>query len=254
MSRLVLLFWAAGLFAQQGLVRSPHASAEDIVLGEKTFRSHCSPCHGLKAVGGRGPNLSNGVFYHGGTDEDLLKNISNGIEGTEMPGLFYSPDRVWQVVAYLRSLQAGSQPVSDTEVAAGKAAFRSAGCATCHRINGIGGRLGPDLSEIGKTRSREYLRQSITEPSADVRPRYWVVSLTDSGGQKYEGFLMNEDTYSVQFMDMSEKLHSMSKAETRAYKVEKVSRMPSYKGKLSETELDQLVAYLSSLRPSGGVQ
>lgn len=254
MSRLLLIFWAAGLFAQQEEVRNPHTSAEDIALGAKTFRSHCSPCHGLKAEGGRGPNLANGVFYHGSSDMELLVNISNGIPGTEMPGLFYSPDRVWQVVAYLRSLQSDLPRISEADVASGKTAFERAGCGGCHRVNGVGGRLGPDLSEIGKARSRENLRESITNPNAYVAPRYWVVSLVDSGGRKYRGFLMNEDTYTVQFIDVSENLHSLPKAETRSYKVEKISLMPSYKGKLSDAEIDQIVGYLSSLRPSGGVR
>src|SRR5947209_4565 len=167
MSRLVLFLWAAGLFAQQQAIRNPRTSAKDIALGEKTFRSHCSPCHGLKATGGRGPNLSNGVFYHGSTDAELLKNISDGITGTEMPGLFYSPDRVWQVIAYTRSLNADSDRATRTDVTKGKLLFRNSGCTGCHRVNGEGGRLGPDLSEIGKTRSREHLRQAILNPEAD---------------------------------------------------------------------------------------
>src|SRR3712207_431087 len=73
-------------------------SPADIEAGAKTFRSHCSPCHGLKAEGGRGPNLATGIFHHARTDAELLQVISDGIPGTEMPGLFYSPDRVWQIV------------------------------------------------------------------------------------------------------------------------------------------------------------
>lgn len=259
MSRLLVILWAAGLLAQQNEgqqneVKNPRTSAEDIALGAKTFRSHCSPCHGLKAEGGRGPNLSNGVFYHGSTDSELLANVSNGIPGTEMPGLFYSPDRVWQVIAYIRSLQADLPRTTAADAAAGKAVFQRAGCPGCHRVDGVGGRLGPDLSEVGKARSRDYIRQSVTDPNAYVAPRYWVVSLVDSGGRKYQGFLMNEDTYTVQFIDMSENLHSLPKAETRSYKVEKISHMPSYKGKLSDADIDQVVGYLSSLRPTGGAQ
>jgi cytochrome c oxidase cbb3-type subunit III len=247
MSGLVLLFWTLELFAQQ--VKNPLISAEDVAQGEKTFRSHCSPCHGLKGVGGRGPNLANGVFYHGGTDANLLANISDGIPGTEMPGLFYSSDRVWQVVAYIRSLNAGYQRPSEENIEAGKALFKSQGCEQCHRIDGYGGRMGPDLSEIGKTRSREHLHQAIVDPNSDVRPRYWVVSLSGADGRKYEGFLMNEDTYTIQFIDMSEQLHSMQKSELTSYRIDKTSRMPSYRAKLSDGQVGQLVDYLSTLRP-----
>src|SRR5438105_1392778 len=173
MPRCVLFLWAAALLAQPEEVRNPRTSPADVAQGEKTFRSHCSPCHGLKAEGGRGPNLSTGIFYHGGADADLLRNISNGIDGTEMPGLFYSPDRVWQVIAFLRSLNAASEPSSPTAAAQGETLFNRNGCAQCHRVNGAGGRMGPDLSAIGKTRSPEHLRQSLLEPNADVRKRYW---------------------------------------------------------------------------------
>jgi cytochrome c oxidase cbb3-type subunit III len=251
MSRLVLLFWTLDLFAQQvQQVKNPHTSTEDVAQGEKTFRSHCSPCHGLKGDGGRGPNLSNGVFYHGSTDAELLANISDGITGTEMPGLFYSSDRVWQVVAYVRSLNSASERPSERDVEEGKMLFKNQGCEQCHRINGDGGRMGPDLSEIGKIRAREHLRQAIVEPDADVRRRYWVVSLSDADGRKYEGFLMNEDTYTVQFIDMSEQLHSMRKSELASYRIDKTSRMPSYRTKLSTEQVAQLVDYLASLRPA----
>jgi len=99
MFRCLLFLWAATLAAQQEDVRNPRTSPADVAQGQKTFRSHCAPCHGVNGEGGLGPNLTTGVFYHGSTDADLLRNIANGIEGTEMPGLFYSPDRIWQVIA-----------------------------------------------------------------------------------------------------------------------------------------------------------
>jgi putative heme-binding domain-containing protein len=234
--------------------RNPLTSPADVAAGAKTFRSHCASCHGVNGEGGRGPNLASGVFFHGSSDLDLLNNISDGIQGTEMPGLFYSPDRVWQVVAFLRSLNAGKAAKPTAEVDRGTGLFKSKGCHQCHRVNGEGGRLGPDLSDIGRTRSVEHLRAALLDPQADVRQRYWVVSFKDSGGKSHEGFLMNEDTYTVQFIDMNERLHSVSKSGLKDYKVEKISRMPSFKDSLSSSELEQLVAYLSSLRPKGGAQ
>jgi putative heme-binding domain-containing protein len=254
MSRCILLFWAAALLAQEAEVHNPRTSPSDVAQGEKTFRSHCSPCHGLKGEGGRGPNLAAGVFFHGSTDADLLRNISNGIDGTEMPGMFYSSDRIWQIVAFLRSLNAGPQPPSSSAAAQGRTLFEGQGCAGCHRIDGDGGRTGPDLSAIGRTRSAEHLRQSILDPDADVRQRYWVVRVTDDGGKNSEGFLMNEDTYTVQFIDTSGRLHSLQKADLRSFGIDKTSKMPSYRSKLSADQVSQLVAYLSSLRPAGGTQ
>ena len=234
--------------------RNPRTSFADVAAGAKTFRSHCASCHGVNGEGGRGPNLTSGVFFHGSSDLDLLNNISDGIQGTEMPGLFYSPDRVWQVVAFLRSLSAGTVAKPTADVALGVELFKSRGCPQCHRVNGEGGRLGPDLSDIGKTRSVEHLRAALVDPQADVRQRYWVVSFRDASGKSQEGFLMNEDSYTVQFMDMSERLHSVTKSGVKDYKVEKTSRMPSFKDSLNNSDLEQLVGYLSSLQPKGGAQ
>jgi len=249
-----LFLWAATLLAQQDELRNPRTSPTDVAQGERTFRSHCSACHGLKGEGGRGPNLAAGIFYHGSTDSDLLQNISNGIGGTEMPGLFYSPDRVWQVVAYIRSLNAVPPEVSAATVAAGKALFKAKSCSNCHRVNGVGGRMGPDLSAIGESRSVDHLRQSILDPNTDVRQRYWVVTITDDDGKTVDGFLMNEDTYTIQFIDGAGRLYSFDKAALKSFKIDRVSKMPPYKDKLSGDEVNALVAYLCSLRPAGGAQ
>lgn len=252
MRRLVLNFCAVALLAQQEELRNPRTSPADVTAGASTFRSHCAPCHGLDATGGRGPNLAAGTFFHGSSDADLLRNISNGIPGTGMPGLFYSPDRVWQIVAYLRSLHKSSPANSAGDPGSGAELFRVKECARCHRIAGQGGRLGPDLTNIGAIRSPEHLRRSITDPDAEVGPDYWTVTLTGKDGKTVRGLLMNEDTYTVQFIDLHEQLHSVSKAELKTYKVEKLSTMPSYKTSLNEKELDDLVAYLSSLQRKGG--
>ncbi len=245
MSRFVLFGCAAIL-----LGANPRGSPADVAAGAATFRSHCAPCHGFTAEGGRGPNLTTGIFYHGSSDADLLANISDGIAGTEMPGLFYSEDRVWQVVSYIRSLSARSHTASNGNPEAGQSVFRGKGCAQCHRVAGEGGRVGPDLTNIGQMRSPEHLRQAVLDPNADVRPRYWVVTLTTKDGRDYTGFLMNEDTYTVQFMDLKEQLQSMQKSDLAAYRIDKTSKMPSYRDSLGARELSDLVAYLSSLRPA----
>jgi putative heme-binding domain-containing protein len=247
MRRLVILFCAGALTGQQSS-RNPHTAPEDIAAGAKTFHSHCAPCHGLRGEGGRGPNLASGHFYHGASDQDLLRNISEGIAGTEMPSIFYTEDRIWQIIAYIRSL---SVPVERPpgDVTRGASLFRSKGCLGCHRVSGQGGRLGPDLTQIGSVRSLDHLRQSILDPGADVQPRYWVVSFKDGAGREVQGFVLNQDTYSVQLMDMNEQLLSYDKGAIKEYRVEKISRMPSYRDSFNGEQLQDLLAYLASLRP-----
>jgi putative heme-binding domain-containing protein len=248
----VAFFYALALLGQTDDLRNPRATPDDVAAGAKTFRSHCAECHGLKGEGGRGPNLTEANFYHGSSDAELLKNISDGIPGTEMPGLFYSPDRVWQVIAYVRTLSQGSRTAVAGDRANGESLFRSANCGDCHRVRGTGGRLGPDLTNIGKMRSAQHLREAVIDPNADVRQRYWAVDAVAHDGKTISGFLMNEDTWSVQFIDSAGQLQSVMKSGLKNLKVEKTSKMPSYKDRFSAEELDNLVAYLSSLRPEKG--
>ncbi|MFN7922187.1 MAG: c-type cytochrome [Bryobacteraceae bacterium] len=238
---------AATLAAQTPEIRNPRTSAADVAAGAKTFRSHCAECHGLNGEGRRGPNLTTGVYFHGSSDAELLANISDGIPGTEMPGLFYSPDRVWQVIAYLRSVAERNRGNASGDAAAGANVYRTNGCANCHRIAGQGGRMGPDLTSIGRTRATEHLRAAIVDPNSDVRQRYWVVDAKSKSGTVYTGFLMNEDTWNVQMIDLQDRLHSLDKSTLASYKVSKTSKMPSFQGKIANAELANLVAYLSSL-------
>src|SRR5947207_8944647 len=172
-----MLLIAAGAFAQEAEVINPHTTAADVAAGAKIFRSHCAECHGLKGEGGRGPSLQTGVFFHGGADADLFRNITDGIDGTAMPGVFFSADPVWQVVAYVRSLSQGhaNRPTEDT--ARGRKLFREKGCIGCHLVRGEGGFKGPDLSTIGSQRSVEHLRQAILEPDAKVLRNHWVARI-----------------------------------------------------------------------------
>jgi putative heme-binding domain-containing protein len=251
---LFLFLLCATLAAQElDITNNPRTSPADVAAGAKTFRSHCAVCHGSNGEGDRGPNLAAGRFYHGSSDRDLLRNIANGIPDTDMPGLFYSPDRIWQVIAYIRSLASNSGSLSG-DAAGGSALFRSKGCFQCHRVDGEGGRLGPDLTVIGQSRSPAYLRRAIVDPNADVPQRYWVVTGIDESGAHYEGFLMNEDTYTAEFIDFQGELHTLMKSDLKDYRVGRISKMPSFQNALSPAELDDVVAYLSSLRPKGDPQ
>ncbi len=245
-------WWLPAFFSVLAL--SGQTTTSDAAAGAKTFRSHCAECHGLGGEGGRGPNLTTGIYYHGSSDEELLKNISDGIPGTEMPGLFYSPDRVRQVVAYLRSLSANANSKMSGDQLTGQSVYRSSGGAQCHRVGLDGGKMGPDLTEIGKIRSVSHLRQAVLDPSGDVRQRYWVAKFVTDEGKNVSGFVMNEDTYSVQIIDFKGSLYSYSKSGLKDYRVEKTSAMPSYKAQLVDRQVDDLVAYLSSLRSRGGTK
>jgi putative heme-binding domain-containing protein len=234
--------------AQQPVL-NPHNSAADRAAGAKIFRSHCAPCHGSKGTGGTGPNLTTGVFFHGGTDADLYRNIGTGIPGTAMPDVFFDGVQVWQIVAFVRSLSEAAVPeqVKGNAVHGGQL-VREKGCLACHLMRGEGGSQGPDLSLIGSQRSATHLRESLLDPDASVPNEYWVAKILAKDGSSYTGFLMNQDTYAVQILDFSRGLVSVSRSDFKDFGIDRTSVMPSYKGKLSDSELDDIVACLVSLK------
>jgi cytochrome c oxidase cbb3-type subunit III len=249
LAAIAVLGLAGPSFAQEAEIRNPHTTPADVAAGAKIFRSHCAECHGPRAEGGRGPSLTTGVFFHGNTDADLYSNISNGITSTAMPSLFFPPDGVWQVVAYVRSLSQGQKSERPSgDAAHGAALFREKGCNNCHLVRGEGGVKGPDLSVIGSQRSAEHLRQALLEPNAEVPREYWVAKITLDNGASYSGFVMNEDTHSVQLLDFNQGLRSLSKQNVRKFDIDKSSVMPSYRGQLSGSQVNDLVAYLWSLQ------
>jgi putative heme-binding domain-containing protein len=144
---------------------------------------------------------------------------------------------------------AGAEEKATGNAAAGKAIYEGkGGCARCHMVEGRGGLLGPDLTEIGLRRSLKYLADSIVSPSADIDSAYRSATVVTRDGKTIRGVVLNEDDYSIQLRDLREQLRSFLKSEVKEVRPEPESLMPSYKSALSETERNDLVAYLNSLR------
>ena len=93
-----------------------------------------------------------------------------------------------------------------------------------------------------------HLRESVVNPSADIPLDYRSVSVTDRAGADTSGVHLNEDEYSVHLRDVSGNLRSFMKSEIARIVLPRLSLMPPF-NPLSPTDLDNLVAYLSGLRP-----
>ena len=245
----LFLLLAAILPGQHEEVANPHTSSVDVATGAELFRSHCAVCHGLDGVGDRAPALNTGELRHGNSDGALHETISRGIPGTEMPGIYFNGVEPWQIVAYVKSLGVGADAEAPTgDPSAGQRIYSAQRCGGCHRVSGEGGRSGPDLSRIGGARSVAHLRAALLDPDAKVLPKQWRVRAKTLDGSTVTGRLLNEDTYSLQLFDSQGQLLSLAKSEIAEYEVVRESAMPSYEGRVSRSELEDLLSYLVSLR------
>jgi putative heme-binding domain-containing protein len=253
---LALILVLAGTAAAQTQKNPLAGDAMAAESGRGMFRIYCSPCHGIKGEGGRGPDLTRGTYSSGDRDQDLFDVIQGGVPGTEMPGFSsrFGDDGVWRLVTYLRSAARREAEAVTGDKAAGEKLFWGKGaCGGCHVVNQKGGRLGPELSRVGRLRSLAYLRASVSDPNADLTPGYNTIVAVTREGQKLVGVERNFDNFYTQFMDSSEKLHSYRKADLASVKREFRTLMPdNYNRLFNQTELNDLLAYLVSLRGEEG--
>jgi putative heme-binding domain-containing protein len=242
-----LLAAASALFAQHGY------NSADIENGGRLYLANCTVCHGPDGDQVPGVDLGHGKFRRAADDEDLEQIIIKGIPGTGMPSHDFTEQQAESIVAYLRSLAtAGRGTLPGGNTARGKAIFEGKGeCLKCHAVKGNGSRLGPDLSDIGLLRRPAELEESLVDPNAQVLPENRTIHVVTKSGEQITGRLLNVDTFSVLLLDEKEHLRYFPKSDLRDYALVKESPMPSYKGKLTDQELADVVSYLASLKGVG---
>ena len=258
--------WLTLAAAASAQSANPYAADSKMAkAGEFQFRINCAFCHGLGARGGgRGPDLTRAHKPHGDSDAALFGTISNGIPGTAMPangstgqGVGMTDEEIWQVITYLRSVEVKAPATPLGNAAHGKQLFYGdANCSGCHMVQGRGGRLGPDLTTVGSARAPDYIVDSVRHPSRrlaqglleatkEFPQEYETVSVVTADGKKIKGVTLNEDNFSIQLMDASERVYMFEKDKLRSFQVSRVSLMPAYDSTLlSDKDLQDIVAYL----------
>ena len=234
---------------------------DGLAAGQRLYSAHCSACHGPGGEGGKGPTLAQPRLPRASTDEELVQIIRTGISGTEMPRSRLESAEIKLVAAHVRALgQRPVEPVPGDPLRGAKLYASKGACAQCHSLDGHGGAIGPDLSEIGRQRSAAHLRRSLTDPGAEV-PQSFTAFRGDTGipdnflflrivtrdGREAAGVRVNEDAFSVQLRDLGGGLHSFFKSDlAKIHKDWGFSPMPSYAAVFTKEELDDLVALLVS--------
>ncbi len=220
-----------------------------IAAGEQAFNSGCAVCHGVGGMGGRGPNLSKGgVMWHTLTDESTFKRIKEGVPSGGMPPTPGSDEKLWELAAYVVALRAPASESPQTgDVALGQTLFwGKAGCNECHSIRGKGGKIGPDLSDAGGSRSTTVIRMAIEEPGSNGSKGFEKAHIVLKNGKTLDGVLKNRTNYSLQVLDARGDLHLLLMSGVKEMAVAKKSAMPAnYKTRLSAAEINALVAYLA---------
>ncbi|MDA1371712.1 MAG: c-type cytochrome [Proteobacteria bacterium] len=224
-------------------------SSEAILAGLGVYNRQCALCHGPNGSSIDGINLSQGVFRTVVTDDDLRAVIADGSAAGRMPSFLLSTDEMIGIVAYIRAgfdpEGIGASGIGDP--ARGKLLFEGKGeCADCHRVNGVGPRTAPDLSNIGAIRSPTSLQRNIVDPATALLPINRPVRLVTRNEETILGRRLNEDSYSVQIIDSNEKLRSVRKSDLVTYEIgDAPSKQPTT---LASDEVADVVAYLLTLR------
>lgn len=245
----ILLLASLGASLAVAQQKAP-TDAASLAAGKKLYEFHCAFCHG-KGDDGMAANLVTTNLVHAPTDTALLGIIRGGIPGGGMPAaLGMTDEEMWQVAGYVRSLGRVAPTSVPGDVAAGKAIYDGkGGCAGCHMTSGSGGKRGPDLTYIGATRSPLNLRTSIVEPDAALVGGWVMTRVTRKDGTRVSGIRLSEDNFQINLRTGAGQLISIQKSDTTNIQRDLTkSSMPSYAKSLSASELDNLIAYLFTLR------
>lgn len=268
MTRLALypLLAAACLAAESLDLSSPELIAD----GSAMFAQNCAVgyCHGSEGRSARGPALRDRVWE----PRELYRVTADGLPGTSMPGWkgILSERDVWAVAAYVLSLSseppadagavielgaAEAQPAGATlsaEAVRGKELFfdltRQRRCGVCHRLEGMGTAIGPNLALAARGKSREDLLRAIANPQAEVAYGFEQAWLELRSGERIEGVLAQETDSEVRIFDAAAvppPLRTVPKRDVREQGTRERSSMPDDLDRVyAADEIASIVTYL----------
>ncbi|MGC6459983.1 MAG: c-type cytochrome [Akkermansiaceae bacterium] len=157
------------------------------------------------------------------------------------------PGRAWTVKDSVTELE---QRKTGRSFKRGKELYHASACASCHRMNGEGGGIGPDLTGSGNRYTLGDLMENIIEPSKVISDQYGSETIIKKDGSSILGRVGAEDDTSISLMTnpfAPESLIKIPLKEVKSRKAFPVSMMPpGLVNTMNPDELADLVAYLMS--------
>jgi putative heme-binding domain-containing protein len=250
---VVLLGWAAvaSQFVQAQAVNPLQSDPKAVEIGGTIFRAQCSSCHGADAKGIdtiNAPDLTLIWSRVETSDESVFRTIRDGIAGSIMPPHGFPDMEVWMLVSYLRSVAVKGIGEIAGNADRGAELFNDY-CARCHRVDGTGGSLGPNLSNITQQRLLDALFLSVRNPSVSIAPGYKPIVFLTTENERVLAIIKSEDAFSLQVMDSNQTLRGFTKSELLEITRDGQSLMPAFpENLLSEPDFLHILSYLQSDR------
>ncbi len=137
---------------------------------------NCNDCHTIMGIGGYyAPDVTKVMGYR--DSEWMVQFIKDPSrvwpQARKMPSLHLSEQEISDVIAFLswvNQIDTNGWPPKPLMVSSSEspkpeeAIFKEQGCSACHRINGLGGTIGPDLTKVGNRRDRAWIEEQIRNP------------------------------------------------------------------------------------------
>jgi len=132
----------------------------------------------------------------------------------------------------------------------GKQIFEVASCVSCHRLNGVGEQVGPDLAQLDAKMTRSEILRSLLEPSAKIDEKYSTHVFATKSGKSVTGMILEENAERIKLIENPLAKTApvlLDRADIEEHSKSPTSIMP--KGlldKLTKEEILDLIAYIAA--------
>ena len=186
--------------------------------------------------------LLKALFSSGRSDPSLLAVLQNAIGAAAQPP-DYSARMVERLVA---------EAAETGDAQRGRELFGKLACASCHKVSGVGGRVGPDLTAIGTTLSAQRIVEEVLWPSRQIKEGYSMLTVITNDGKVHQGYerrtAASQETGNLvlESLATSERI-TIEKAQIEEKRVTGSAMPAGLMALLSRAQLLDLIQYLREL-------